>query len=159
MELLLCTRQLPHIGQHKYGYEKGYDILLDCARDAARRDLPIEFRLVGFSCDDKRLLETGKVFITGQYEEAELDGLIDAQHATVGLLPSILPETWSYALSAMMRSGLDVLSFDIGAQAERLRRYRRGRLVPLATPAAALNGVVLKMLAEGAHGGALEKLV
>ncbi len=140
------------------GHEKGYDILFDCAHDAARRELPIEFHLIGYSCDDRRLLETGKVFITGPYEEAELDGLIDAQHASVGLLPSILPETWSYALSAMMRSGLAVLSFDIGAQAERLRRYKRGRLVPLATPASALNGVLLQMLAEGPKDGALEKI-
>ena len=42
------------------GYEKGYDSLLRCAGIVAAADMPIEFVVVGYTCDDKHLLETGE---------------------------------------------------------------------------------------------------
>ena len=45
--------------------------LLACARDAAERDLPLEFVVVGHTTDDARLLATGRVFVTGPYEPDE----------------------------------------------------------------------------------------
>ena len=53
------------------GVEKGYEVLLACARDAASRGLPLEFVVVGSTTDDARLLSTGRVFITGPYEPDE----------------------------------------------------------------------------------------
>jgi glycosyltransferase involved in cell wall biosynthesis len=47
------------------GIEKGYEVLLACARDAANRRLNLRFMLVGYSCDDARLTATGRVHITG----------------------------------------------------------------------------------------------
>ncbi len=116
------------------GIDKGYEYLLACARHAAARRLPLEFVVIGHTCDDKRLLDTGAVLITGPYEEAEADGLIRAQQADIGFLPALWPETWSYTLSQMWQAGLDVVAFDIGAPAERLRRTGRGRLLPLGLP-------------------------
>ena len=43
--------------------------MLACARDAAMRNLKLEFCLVGHSMDDARLLATGRVHITGRYED------------------------------------------------------------------------------------------
>ena len=37
-----------------------------CARDAAERRLPLEFVVVGHTIDDRRLLATGRVFVTGE---------------------------------------------------------------------------------------------
>jgi hypothetical protein len=55
----------------------------------------------------------------------------------VGFLPALWPETWSYTLSQMWQAGLSVVAFDLGAQAERIRATRRGRLLPLGLPPAA----------------------
>ena len=125
------------------GIEKGYEVLLACARDAARRELPLEFRLVGYSCDDARLLATGSVQITGRYEEQDAVALIEAQEAHLGWLTSLWPETWCYTLTQAWRAGLNVLAFDIGAQAERIRRTGRGWLCPLGLPPPALNDRLL----------------
>ena len=43
----------------RIGVEKGYEILLACARDIAARKLPLQINLVGYSCDDDRLTATG----------------------------------------------------------------------------------------------------
>ena len=53
-------------------------------------------------------------------------------HPIVGDLPAIWPETWSFALSDALNSGLPVVAFDIGAPGERLRALGRGHLLPLA---------------------------
>ena len=124
---------------------KGYEILLAAARDAAWRALPLRFVLVGYSCDDRRLLETGRVFATGAYRADELPVLIASQRADFAFLPSVWPETWCFALSEAWRAGLDVVSFDLGAQAERIRATGRGWVLPLGLSAAALNNAFFNL--------------
>jgi GT2 family glycosyltransferase/glycosyltransferase involved in cell wall biosynthesis len=125
------------------GPHKGYDVLLGCARDAAARDLPLEFVLVGYSCDDGPLFSTGRVFITGRYEEDEAEALVGAQAAGLAFLPSLCPETWCYSLSLAWRAGLPVVAFDLGAQAERIRTADGGWLLPLDLGPAAINDALL----------------
>ena len=125
------------------GVEKGYDVLLACARDAAARDLDLSFRVVGHTTDDARLMDTGRVAITGPFQRAEAATLIRRQHAALGFLPSICPETWCYALTDLWAGGLPVATFDIGAQAERVRATGRGWLLPLGLPARAINAALL----------------
>ena len=124
---------------------KGYEILLAAARDAAWRALPLRFVLVGYSCDDRRLLETGRVFATGEYRAEELPALIAAERADFAFLPSVWPETWCFALSEAWRAGLDVVSFDLGAQAERIRATGRGWVLPLGLTPAALNNAFFNL--------------
>jgi glycosyltransferase involved in cell wall biosynthesis len=125
------------------GVHKGYQVVLNCARDAAERELPMEFVIVGHTIDDRRLLATGRVFITGEFSPDESMSLIRAQKATLALMPSIWPETWCLALGDAWRAGLRVVAFDIGAQAERIRRNGRGFLLPLGLPAHAINNALL----------------
>ncbi len=125
--------------------EKGFEVLLACARDASARDLALEFALVGYSCDDPRLLATGRVHITGAYQEHEAEALIAAQEAHLGLLPAVWPETWCYTLSQAWGAGLDVAVFDIGAPAERIRRAGRGWILPFGIAPHALNNALLTL--------------
>ena len=125
------------------GVHKGYQILLDCARDAAERRLPLDFVVVGHTIDDARLLATGKVFVTGEFTAAEAATLISSQRATLAWLPSIWPETWHYALTEAWRAGLRTVAFDIGAQAERVRRTGRGIVLPLGLPPPGINAALL----------------
>ena len=125
------------------GPEKGYDILLACARDAAMRKLALEFVVVGFTMDDQRLLDTGHAFVTGRYNEAEGEALVRAQAAHMAWLPSIWPETWSFALSLAWQAGLPVVAFDIGAPAERIRHHGQGWVLPLGLAPAAINTTLL----------------
>ncbi len=125
------------------GPEKGYDVLLACARDAAARALPLRFVLVGRSIDDARLLATGRVFVTGHYREADAEALIRAQRAQLAFLPSIWPETWGFTLGLAWRCGLPAVVFDIGAMAARVRATGGGRLLPLGLPPSAINAMLI----------------
>ena len=127
------------------GVEKGYEVLLACARDARARSLPIEFIVVGYTADDIRLMDAGAVFITGEYAEADAVALIQAQAADLAFLPSVWPETWCFALSRAWEAGLAVAAFDLGAQAERIRRTRGGWLLPLGLQARSVNDTLLSL--------------
>jgi glycosyltransferase involved in cell wall biosynthesis len=126
------------------GDDKGYRVLLACARDAARRDLPLHFIVIGHTIDDDRLLATGRVFVTGPFAEGEAPELARRYGAQLGLLPSVWPETWCYSLSALWQAGLYVVAFDLGAQAERIRQTGAGALLPLATPPNEINDYLLR---------------
>ncbi|HEY2132620.1 MAG TPA: glycosyltransferase [Acetobacteraceae bacterium] len=125
------------------GTEKGYDILLACARDAASRRLPLAFTVVGHTPDDARLMNTGRVFVTGPYRDEHVVELIREQGAHLAWLPSIWPESWCFTLGHSWRAGLGVAAFDIGAPAERIRRTGRGWVLPLGLPPPAINNSLL----------------
>jgi GT2 family glycosyltransferase len=135
------------------GVHKGYDILLRCARDAAERRLPLEFAVVGHTIDDARLLATGRVFITGRFKPDEAVPLVRQQHASLGLLPSVWPETWSFTLSELWRGGLRVAAFDFGAPAERIRQTGRGFVLPLGLPPSGINNALVAAVGLTSHAG------
>jgi len=126
------------IGEHK-----GYRHILACARDAARRDLPIDFVVIGYTEDDPPLFETGRAFVTGPFHDSEVAGLIEREGCNVALFASIAPETWSYTLSHGLRSGLPIVAFDVGAIGERLRGQDRAWLLPVDCGPAALNDALI----------------
>jgi GT2 family glycosyltransferase len=133
------------------GVHKGFEVLLACARDAARRGLDLDFVVVGHTIDDARLMATGRVFVTGRFDPAEAVDLIAAQQAQIGFVPSICPETWCLSLGDIWRAGLSAAAFDIGAPAERIRRTGRGIVLPLGLPANAINNSLVAAIHTVRH--------
>ena len=127
---------------------KGYGVLLECARDAAARNLGIEFLVIGYTENDEPLMQTGKAFVTGKYGEDEVAGLLARERPHFALFPSMWPETWCFALTHALRANVPIIAFDIGAVAERLRAAGTGTLVSAATPPGKLNDLILSMVAK-----------
>ena len=124
------------------GPAKGFDVLLDCAADAAARNLPLAFSVIGGSSDDTRLLEAGLI-VTGPYREAELPELLATLKPHLAFLPSICPETWCFTLGEAWAAGLPAIVFDLGAQAARVKATGRGLVLPLGLPADRINNVLI----------------
>jgi len=127
------------------GHHKGYRVLLDCARDARARALPIEFVVIGFTENDAPLLATGRIFVTGRYSDGEVRHLFERERPDITWLPSVWPETWCYALDHVLRTGLPVVAFDIGALGERLRSVADAELLPLSLAAGPINDRLLAL--------------
>jgi GT2 family glycosyltransferase/glycosyltransferase involved in cell wall biosynthesis len=125
------------------GPAKGFDLLIDCALDAVARDLPLDFIVAGASAEDARLLETGRIFVTGAYKPEETTRLIRSLDADLAFQPSIWPETWCFTLTEAWRAGLYTVAFDLGAQGARIRATGRGMLLPLGLPIARINDALL----------------
>ena len=75
---------------------------------------------------------------TGPFAEGELADLCASKGINVFWLPSVWPETFSFVLHEMKAMGLPVLAYDVGAQADTLRREGGGRVLPLGASAASI---------------------
>jgi len=128
------------------GDHKGYEVLLACARDARARALPIEFVVIGYTRDDAPLLATGRVFVTGRYTDSEPEHLLRRERPDLIWLPSVWPETWCYTLDHALDAMLPVVSFDLGAIAERLRAAGTGELLPLDSTPPSINDHFIRLL-------------
>lgn len=92
-----------------------------------------------------------KVNIHGNYTPNDLPIIISKRGINVILMPSIIPETFSYTISEAMAMGLPIVAFDIGAQGNRVKQYALGKVVPLdSSPTVILAAIqsVLKIAQE-----------
>lgn len=122
---------------------KGYDVLLDLGRYIQAHHIPLEVILIGSTADDEALMQVG-IHVTGAYHEKDVLSLIKAEEIDIGFIPSVAPETWCYVLGWLWKAGLHVLSFDIGASAERIKQHGRGQVVPLGVSVSFLAHYMLK---------------
>ena len=96
--------------------EKGADILESTAVMAQKTSAPLEFHLLGYAY---RPL-AGAVKEYGAYEEARIDSLIKDLAPDLVWFPALWPETYSYTLSEVMRTGLPMVVPNLGAFPERV---------------------------------------
>lgn len=100
---------------------KGSKVIYDCAEDALRRGLPLEFHLVGYSDIDHKLQSLKNVTVSGHFQLHELPEKLKTGGFHMGFLPAIWPETYNYTLSECWRHGLYTIGLDIGAIASRIK--------------------------------------
>jgi hypothetical protein len=106
---------------------KGGALLADIARA-----LPIDLHVFGGG--DAALLRVlhalPNVMVHGYYRAGELPSLLARYRIGLVLLPSIVPESYSLTLSEAWLAGADVVAFDRGAPADRIRDEGGGFLAP-----------------------------
>ncbi|WP_298955629.1 glycosyltransferase [uncultured Methylobacterium sp.] len=133
------------------GPHKGSGVLHDLALDARLRNLPVQYRIIGYSDRTDRMAQVG-VIETGAYKtDGEAMDLLRSLKIDLVMIPSIWPETYCYALSIALAAGVPPVAFDLGAQAERLRATGEGVLVPpslLQDPSAFNDRLLATPLAE-----------
>lgn len=89
--------------------------------------LQISITLVGSS----PLLTEPNLKVLGSYKREALPNIVVREGINVFLMASIVPETFSYTVSEAMEMGLPIVAFDIGAQGNRIKQYKFGKVVPL----------------------------
>ncbi|WP_265300651.1 methyltransferase domain-containing protein [Verminephrobacter eiseniae] len=99
---------------------KGADLLEAVALQAARRQAPVEFHLLGYGYRHLQTQPRARLTVHGAYEDPDLPGLLHWLQPDLVWFPALWPETYSYTLSAALQAGLPVVAPDLGAFAERL---------------------------------------
>lgn len=110
---------------------KGARVIIAVANAAKQLNLPITFHIIGDITCVEQFSNLENLFVSGSYEPDELQGLISLTNADFMWIPSIWPETFCYALLEGISAGMMPVTFDIGAQAERIRDLGWGAIVPL----------------------------
>ncbi|MCP5420953.1 MAG: glycosyltransferase [Gammaproteobacteria bacterium] len=129
---------------------KGGKQLESCARDAAARQLPLVFRVLGSAAYRETDLSERDLpwSFSGVYEDRQLARLIAAEQADLIYFPAQWPETYSYTLSAALRSGLSIVAPRFGAFEERLAGYPRAGFVAWDAAPAVVNDLLLAVAGQ-----------
>ena len=110
---------------------KGTNIISELKNAIYQENLPIKIKVFGTTLMHKRYFnsEDGKYMVTGVYQNSEISNLLAAHKISIVVIPSISPETFSYSTSEAMLSGYPVITFNLGAPAERVKKYDGGWIV------------------------------
>jgi len=122
------------------GLHKGAAVLQSLVEEASMRGADMRITVFGTleSATDESV-----VTVTGPYQREDLPGLIENSGANVFLLPSICPETFSYVTHELIGMGLPLACFDLGAPADRVRSYSRGRVLAMGDAQQLLDDMIL----------------
>jgi len=113
------------INQHK-----GADIILACVRDAWERELPIDFRIIGYTIHDEELGRYENVTVTGPYQDKELPRIFREHICHIAFFPWVYPETYSRSFTRAVLAGMYPVAFDLGSMAERIENIGWGEILP-----------------------------
>jgi GT2 family glycosyltransferase/glycosyltransferase involved in cell wall biosynthesis len=120
------------------GYQKGAGVLRDLAEFAGGR---IDIVVIGEI--DPSYSHPG-IKVHGRYSISEVADLAERYAINRWFFPSICPETFSFVVRECLATGLPVFAFDLGAQAEALKRHQNGFLIDLDSDI----GTIYSMLAH-----------
>jgi glycosyltransferase involved in cell wall biosynthesis len=119
---------------------KGAHLLPEIVRLAGNIDLHV------FGGGDEDLLRAMRrvpsIKVHGYYRSGRLSSLLARHGIGLVVLLSIVPESYGLVLSEAWQAGAAVTAFDLGAQAERIRRSGSGWLAPLDSGAAGLAEII-----------------
>ena len=77
----------------------------------------------------------------GPYKSDSIKDLIIKQEISVALFPSVWPETFSYLVSELIAAGIPLACFNIGAQGEKVSKYKYGQIISDFSPESILNAL------------------
>jgi GT2 family glycosyltransferase len=98
------------------GYEKGAKLISDISLAAKKQNIDLLITVLGTF--DPKYKTIDNVVIHGGYDLADLSKLVIQYQIGAWFIPSICPETFSYATHEALATGMPVYALDIGAQAE-----------------------------------------
>jgi len=97
--------------------KKGLQLFRDSYRDILKR---ADIYLVGCGDNGKSFEREDGVHVISRYNQRELPGIISGISPDLGLLMSVVPETFSYTLSELMYLGVPTMATRIGAFSDRI---------------------------------------
>lgn len=109
---------------------KGRDKILGLNKYLKERDLLVPQTVLG----DWSTGAPPDIRVHGKYEIERLPDLIEEIEVSVIFFSSIVPETFSFVLTELFAMNIPVVCFDLGAQAERVKNYPLGIVIPLDAP-------------------------
>ncbi len=117
---------------------KGCDIVEEMSQLIIANNLPIRIFVAG-KCKVKG---NSVLKILGKYKREDLPEIIEQNQIDAVFISSICPETFSYTTNEALMMGLKVICFDIGAQAECVRKYSQGCVIEKVKAKEALDTIL-----------------
>lgn len=107
---------------------KGSDLVEAMLQKIEEQNLDIRIVLIG-KVMGTSMNKYKNFYATGTYHVSDLPKLVYENDIDIFMTASIWPETFSYTTEEVMKMGLPIASFDLGAPAERIKRYEKGLIL------------------------------
>ena len=108
---------------------KGFELVSAVIRYAEQAELPLDFVIVGPTI--KPLHKETRAAVTGPYRRELLPDILVRERPDCFFFASQVPETFNYALSGCMATGLPIVAISCGAIEERLKDISSATLLPV----------------------------
>ena len=115
---------------------KGSEILIRMAELIEEQGLNARIVVIGPNLSTST---NEHLLIHGKYSRDELPDLMKEYQVDIVFIASIWPETFSYTTEEAIKMGMKVAAFDLGAPAERLKKYDKGIIIPEISAESALD--------------------
>ena len=102
---------------------KGFDIFTELLELSLRHNYDIDFYCIGMPYID---LNYDNLFITGSYKNEDLPKIVEKLDIDIFIMISIWPETFSYVTEEIILMNKPIISFNLGAQGEKVSKYANG---------------------------------
>jgi glycosyltransferase involved in cell wall biosynthesis len=119
---------------------KGGDIVVSMVKQNPKTQFVIIGSVINQYLKDLNKLEN--VIITGPYRQSELPDILNENKVTVTAITSVWPETFCYVLQELMLLEYPVVSFNLGAQGERVYKYKYGLVVDKINSSDLFRGII-----------------
>lgn len=112
-------------------FDKGAEVVYALAEYIEHQAVDMRIHIFGNLAPpyDGLFKEAKCVVLHNAYVKAELPELMEKNEIDLVLIPSIWPETFSYTTEEAMQMGIPVAVFDLGAPAERVKKYAKGLIL------------------------------
>jgi GT2 family glycosyltransferase len=104
-------------------YHKGSEIIKQMLNIIEKLNLDINIILVGST---EEIIEHKNFKKTGKYTTDMIPKLVSENDIDLFFISSIWPETFSYTTQEVIDMNLPIVSFNLGAQAEKVEKYSKG---------------------------------
>lgn len=118
---------------------KGSEIVKGILIEIEKYQLDVRIILLG---ESEKGLENKYYRETGHYNREMLPKLVLEEDIDIFLIPSIWPETFSYTTEEIMLMNMPIAVFDMGAPAERVRKYDKGLIIEKTEASYALEQIM-----------------
>lgn len=108
-------------------FVKGSKLLRDIALMIEKERANIKIVIIGEYVEKQK---HKNIMVTGKFQVKNIAYLTKKYKVDIFFIPSIWPETFSFTAEEVMQMGYPLAVFDIGAPAERVKRYERGIIIP-----------------------------
>jgi GT2 family glycosyltransferase len=105
---------------------KGAEIIKQLVQIIERDNLDINIVVIGEITES---IQSKHFHVTGRYERDKLSNLVQEHQIDIFLIPTIIPETFSYTTQEIIMMELPLMVFNLGAPAERVASYNKGVII------------------------------
>ena len=117
---------------------KGSMLLYEIIGNSTKQNLSINWLVIG---DIVPFKKHPNLIVTGSYNIINLVELINTYQPDIFIIPSICPETYCYTVSEVIYLNYPLVCFNIGAQGERVSKYKHGVVVSEISAKAMLDAI------------------